>query len=183
MIAATLPTGTPAERVRTALAIIDEAKSALFVPPKDRRPLKELLAELMPKKDHSERVKKWRDFLEWHEQKFYVPNPYKEKDEIASDLTRPQAVKRAGDRMMEHHAKGVNDADKLAATFRAWHDEQAAVARRLRASKAANALHEQKKVTETKNNPCVDPLPIKQAKTTQKPESEPAKQIKTWRKR
>lgn len=163
-LAATLTsTATPGERVNAALAIWNAAGAALRppqAPPQgfdDHRDLGELLAELLPSKGSSDRLKLWRDFLPVFEAV---------QDERTRALAQAQAARvggfivapevcaadlaqRAEETMTRHRTLGVRDAAACAAGFTAWNSAREADNRAARAKKGADSRHSGKNHLET----------------------------------
>ena len=154
-IAAALPSGTPTERVQSALAIWEAADVAAF-PQLHRtlQPLGELLAELMPTREPGHRFKRWRDFLTWFELDILLG-----RQSIANALTKspekrlerirdnsgalPKLADLAADRTMaQHRKKGVPRGSNMAESFRQWDKDKTSQAYSERATKGGKAKAE-----------------------------------------
>jgi hypothetical protein len=163
-LAATLPNGTPADRVKLALAIWEEAaaetpttaewvgrKSAELesLSNKYPAPLESLLSELMPEKPKAYRLSKWEDFLTW---KMMNARPFMiipgkadtpligQKALFPEDtIPRADAMKYAGDLMRDHQDNGVKEFRQISREFAQWEESDRKTTLADRAKAAAEA--------------------------------------------
>ena len=144
-LAARLPSGTPYERVETALSIWRAAQDRIDWEEEmelhreefqqfDREPaspLVQVLAKLLPKRKAVDRVKIWRDFINTDPLAICAP-----------DATNEENEKRLEGMFTDHRKNGVRPLTYLIHFFKLWHQESAAEKRRQRSSMGAKARHD-----------------------------------------
>jgi hypothetical protein len=167
-LAAMLPTGKPYDRVKTAVAIWNHAKTQLAIQrleklesaPAAWAELPALLAELMPKKSKADREDTWMAFLVWQMQHartgvFIVPREIS-KDECkerglkfpttgqrtiapGDKVNLSEAVALAEMTLEQHRENGIAKPDEMAAAFKTWAQENKAKNLSSRGSKGGRA--------------------------------------------
>jgi hypothetical protein len=144
-LAARLPSGTPYERVETALSIWHAAQDRIDWEEEielhreefqqfDReptRPLLSVLAEVMPGKTATDRMKFWRDFISTDPLCIFDPYISEEENE-----------RRLESMLETHRQEGVQYPTYLSTRFKMWHQKTSAEMRKSRAAKAAKARHD-----------------------------------------
>lgn len=152
-LAASLPIGSPEERVRVAFAIWKESISLIGYERAERdwldldaeykgppQPLADILKELMPTRDASDRKKTWREYLRSAD----YCNPPLDNNEVETDIGN-------------HRERGVPNPLIEKGSFERWYARQASEKASQKSKKAAEAryakakkLAEEKKAAELK---------------------------------
>jgi hypothetical protein len=135
--------------------------------PEPNKPLVDFLKEIMPeKKDASERMRFWRNFLPWYEI-------------AATNSPRDELKERAEDRMRQHREQGVPNPLVIEKFWGRWYEDRTKAERVKRAKKGAAKRHAKKVSGIGENSLGASKKPRKSRKQESAPakqESEPAKQ-------
>jgi hypothetical protein len=133
-LAATLPTGTPTERVESALMIWRAAGEVMQPPPadpfNDKQRLTDLLKGLLPTMDSEpDRLAVWREFLPHWERLLFERQKLSQAEKLAKaglyqgndlTITDDEIKDRAAETMRTHREFGVREAGDIGDVFRAW---------------------------------------------------------------
>jgi hypothetical protein len=136
-IAASLPSGSPEERVKNARLILDSVQRQNQPPPRikawhETEPLERLIEEIMPFEDAEERIARYRAFLVWTSRQELeaqrisrmMDNAMLGNQTTEAQITDEMVMELANRTMVDQTANGVRQAEAVASQFKIWHREQ-----------------------------------------------------------